>query len=161
MSFHLDRYLVIGFLFAACGFHIVGFVLGIILCCKKNMNLHIALAIMQLLVGKCFFLLNIRYYVFLVFLRDLFSLCNSYVFIIESEDMHKCHFCSATYLILLLLAVSIFPSIYYLFSRLILICLFISFFFIFFCFLYLPIIVVYFCIVLLIYHMLFYLFLIF
>ena len=98
---------------------------------------------------------------FLLFLRDLFSLCNSYVFIIESKDMHKCHFCSATYLILLLLAVSIFPPIYYLCSRLILICLFISFFFIFFCFLYLPIIVVYFCIVLLIYHMLFYLFLIF
>ena len=134
MSFHLDRYLVIGFLFAACGFHILGFVLDIILCCKKNMNLHIALAIMQLLVSKFFFLLIVRYYVFLLFLRDLFSLCNSYVFIIESKDMHKCHFCSATYLILLLLAVSIFPSIYYLCSRLILICLFISFFSSFFVF---------------------------
>ena len=52
MSFRLEHYLVIGFLFAACGFHFVGFILGVILCCKKNISLHIALAVIQLLVCK-------------------------------------------------------------------------------------------------------------
>ena len=52
MFFRLEYYLVIGFLFAACGFHFVGFILGVILCCKKNINLHIGLAVIQLLVCK-------------------------------------------------------------------------------------------------------------
>ena len=50
--FFPDHYTVIGFLFAACGFHIINLVLQIILCFKKSVNLHITLAIFQLLTCK-------------------------------------------------------------------------------------------------------------